>query len=127
MWNRSNRRLFIYCLVIIVTRGINLIGDCREDRSRNRSSIDIIRRCSNNNNTRVNRIISRKVTSKRCNILFLSFGSIPFIPIGYLSSSCFTSSFKESRFRSEEHTSELQSRPHLVCRLLLEKKKNNNN
>src|SRR5690625_5975171 len=26
-------------------------------------------------------------------------------------------------FRSEEHTSELQSRGHLVCRLLLEKKK----
>src|SRR6266436_1589503 len=30
-----------------------------------------------------------------------------------------------SRPRSEEHTSELQSRLHLVCRLLLEKKKNN--
>ena len=29
--------------------------------------------------------------------------------------------------RSEEHTSELQSRSDLVCRLLLEKKKNNNN
>src|SRR2546422_5989249 len=29
-----------------------------------------------------------------------------------------------SRGRSEEHTSELQSRLHLVCRLLLEKKKN---
>src|SRR2546429_3604475 len=28
-----------------------------------------------------------------------------------------------SRLRSEEHTSELQSRLHLVCRLLLEKKK----
>src|SRR5690554_8222764 len=28
-----------------------------------------------------------------------------------------------SDIRSEEHTSELQSRPHLVCRLLLEKKK----
>src|SRR5207253_11518538 len=28
-------------------------------------------------------------------------------------------------FRSEEHTSELQSRGHLVCRLLLEKKKKN--
>src|SRR3989442_9221221 len=28
--------------------------------------------------------------------------------------------------RSEEHTSELQSRPHLVCRLLLEKKKKKN-
>src|ERR1035441_10894624 len=30
-------------------------------------------------------------------------------------------------FRSEEHTSELQSLRHLVCRLLLEKKKPNNN
>src|SRR5690554_7543582 len=29
----------------------------------------------------------------------------------------------ECPVRSEEHTSELQSRPHLVCRLLLEKKK----
>src|SRR6266498_2697343 len=29
--------------------------------------------------------------------------------------------------RSEEHTSELQSRPHLVCRLLLEKKKKHKN
>src|SRR2546422_4614885 len=32
--------------------------------------------------------------------------------------------FKDSEQRSEEHTSELQSRLHLVCRLLLEKKKN---
>src|SRR5690554_7664800 len=30
---------------------------------------------------------------------------------------------KRGTTRSEEHTSELQSRPHLVCRLLLEKKK----
>src|SRR5690625_5783838 len=29
-------------------------------------------------------------------------------------------------YRSEEHTSELQSRGHLVCRLLLEKKKTTN-
>src|SRR5690554_7043174 len=29
---------------------------------------------------------------------------------------------KMETYRSEEHTSELQSRPHLVCRLLLEKK-----
>src|SRR3989442_2651707 len=29
--------------------------------------------------------------------------------------------------RSEEHTSELQSRPHLVCRLLLEKKNKQQN
>src|SRR5690554_5929471 len=32
-------------------------------------------------------------------------------------------SYGRSHLRSEEHTSELQSRPHLVCRLLLEKKK----
>src|SRR5438445_940571 len=31
----------------------------------------------------------------------------------------------EERPRSEEHTSELQSRQYLVCRLLLEKKKTN--
>src|SRR5436305_10000795 len=30
---------------------------------------------------------------------------------------------RKTSTRSEEHTSELQSRPHLVCRLLLEKKK----
>src|SRR5687768_18341381 len=30
----------------------------------------------------------------------------------------------DGKVRSEEHTSELQSRLHLVCRLLLEKKKN---
>src|SRR5690554_7037795 len=35
-----------------------------------------------------------------------------------------TDGFKPA-IRSEEHTSELQSRPHLVCRLLLEKKKKN--
>src|SRR3989442_13669738 len=32
----------------------------------------------------------------------------------------------EAELRSEEHTSELQSRPHLVCRLLLEKNKQSN-
>src|SRR3712207_7667663 len=40
---------------------------------------------------------------------------------------CSTSSKRSGRFwttrRSEEHTSELQSRQYLVCRLLLEKKK----
>src|SRR5436305_9581507 len=37
--------------------------------------------------------------------------------------SCWAISTFSAGFRSEEHTSELQSRPHLVCRLLLEKKK----
>src|SRR3712207_7986203 len=35
-----------------------------------------------------------------------------------------TAGSSEIRLRSEEHTSELQSRQYLVCRLLLEKKKN---
>src|SRR5205814_9265827 len=43
------------------------------------------------------------------------------------STSCFQRRFEcsraNSRERSEEHTSELQSLRHLVCRLLLEKKK----
>src|SRR5258708_9937448 len=35
-----------------------------------------------------------------------------------------TAAMPSSKVRSEEHTSELQSPDHLVCRLLLEKKKN---
>src|SRR5258708_29836263 len=36
---------------------------------------------------------------------------------------CIAGAFECTSFRSEEHTSELQSPDHLVCRLLLEKKK----
>src|SRR3989449_11579491 len=39
-----------------------------------------------------------------------------------LVNSCKTADARRRRRRSEEHTSELQSRLHLVCRLLLEKK-----
>src|SRR6266508_2651252 len=39
----------------------------------------------------------------------------------------FDRSRTRGRPRSEEHTSELQSRGHLVCRLLLEKKKHHHN
>src|SRR2546422_6250284 len=46
-------------------------------------------------------------------------GKIPLLP-EYVES---ISNDAESFHRSEEHTSELQSRLHLVCRLLLEKKK----
>ena len=35
--------------------------------------------------------------------------------------------FKRHKDRSEEHTSELQSRQYIVCRLLLEKKKKKTN
>src|SRR2546422_6522640 len=42
---------------------------------------------------------------------------------GWMSGSRARSSLGTPQARSEEHTSELQSRLHLVCRLLLEKKK----
>src|SRR2546430_8193498 len=38
----------------------------------------------------------------------------------------FVNDVQRLALRSEEHTSELQSQSNLVCRLLLEKKKNNN-
>src|SRR2546429_3533855 len=44
-------------------------------------------------------------------------------PATVLRSKTTLSTVRLSRTRSEEHTSELQSRLHLVCRLLLEKKK----
>src|SRR5690554_7675516 len=47
---------------------------------------------------------------------YVALGRFPKIPLAIVTILCFAG-------RSEEHTSELQSRPHLVCRLLLEKKK----
>src|SRR5207302_993482 len=40
-----------------------------------------------------------------------------------MTNSCCSGAIQTNRTRSEEHTSELQSREKLVCRLLLEKKK----
>src|SRR5690554_7757754 len=56
-----------------------------------------------------------------------SVGALPFCwyPKQLLSTRTPLSYWPRDRKRSEEHTSELQSRPHLVCRLLLEKKKQN--
>src|SRR5690554_7341476 len=51
----------------------------------------------------------------------ISINTILIIVMGGIFSLKFSCIFICSR--SEEHTSELQSRPHLVCRLLLEKKK----
>src|SRR3712207_7575162 len=64
-------------------------------------------------------------------VVYLALGSTPTTPsTPFLKHRCmalrdFPSSFffqPGSAFRSEEHTSELQSRQYLVCRLLLEKK-----
>src|SRR5690625_5312080 len=51
-----------------------------------------------------------------------SFPFTPALPVCRPWATCWTTSNYGTR--SEEHTSELQSRGHLVCRLLLEKKKN---
>src|SRR3712207_6975549 len=68
-------------------------------------------------------VLSRPITQRRLNQLFGPAAGSPrynraiggLYPTG--------STFKPIT-RSEEHTSELQSRQYLVCRLLLEKKKN---
>src|SRR5690554_7291750 len=52
---------------------------------------------------------------------FLSGISGKLIPRDVIDTIRFNTGFSIGE-RSEEHTSELQSRPHLVCRLLLEKK-----
>src|SRR2546429_5044991 len=46
-------------------------------------------------------------------------------PVRHAAGRCRASAPSSCSMRSEEHTSELQSRLHLVCRLLLEKKKKN--
>src|SRR2546429_2040501 len=50
-------------------------------------------------------------------------GSSPVPHVGVKGTPSLTVRIRPSSQRSEEHTSELQSRLHLVCRLLLEKKK----
>src|SRR5437870_2299192 len=56
---------------------------------------------------------------------FVTLGSIPAAEISRLTSGLMAREVPVT-LRSEEHTSELQSRGHLVCRLLLEKKKKSN-
>src|SRR5690554_7358537 len=61
---------------------------------------------------------SKKISLLHSHVLFLLYVELNLVLVmGY----CLVFIFV---LRSEEHTSELQSRPHLVCRLLLEKKKN---
>src|SRR2546429_830916 len=51
------------------------------------------------------------------------FANSAWITSGSGSHRCRATPSERPSYRSEEHTSELQSRLHLVCRLLLEKKK----
>src|SRR5206468_12476732 len=54
-------------------------------------------------------------------------GGTTLTPLAFISSSVDRENFVATLSRSEEHTSELQSRSDLVCRLLLEKKKKKKN
>src|SRR5690554_7243463 len=58
-----------------------------------------------------------------CNIVTIHVGINVAAVIVVIGGAFFISVFNTCHKRSEEHTSELQSRPHLVCRLLLEKTK----
>src|SRR2546429_3530137 len=55
--------------------------------------------------------------------IYLNGKNATVIPIPQISSVQEMLALENGSLRSEEHTSELQSRLHLVCRLLLEKKK----
>src|SRR5690625_6937682 len=76
--------------------------------------------------SRLKRVILLCITStalpslSNCNVV-RSLGLVPLRARKATANTWFWNSRRPSR--SEEHTSELQSRGHLVCRLLLEKKK----
>src|SRR3712207_7956862 len=67
------------------------------------------------------RDVARKLQERGINAFVLHYRSNPYkYPIPQLD---LQRAIRYIRYRSEEHTSELQSRQYLVCRLLLEKKK----
>src|SRR5690625_734097 len=70
------------------------------------------------------KVLGRDTNFSKSQITWLRL--IPFIHFNLLAICLIELSvdLKDYMKRSEEHTSELQSRGHLVCRLLLEKKKN---
>src|SRR2546422_8584927 len=75
-------------------------------------------------NTRTISAMASATPSIKPNALTLS----PMVPTRNAGNKpCTSSDEKSISKRSEEHTSELQSRLHLVCRLLLEKKKTKRN
>src|SRR5438309_8782632 len=67
--------------------------------------------------------LSRFLPSRRLPMALKMSGSMPYLML-CTEPSANTALVPAGCARSEEHTSELQSQFHLVCRLLLEKKKN---
>src|SRR5690554_7180395 len=65
-------------------------------------------------------------SSGKTNVVMMLLSGVAITALGFAVMGLLIYISKEEQLRdlrSEEHTSELQSRPHLVCRLLLEKKK----
>src|SRR5215813_3994322 len=63
-----------------------------------------------------------EVVAKDCPVVLAGLGAPDGSGLAHAHSVPPATAPEDERRRSEEHTSELQSRPHLVCRLLLEKK-----
>src|SRR3712207_8319537 len=68
-----------------------------------------------------------RTTSSTAGMAILVPMMLSFFAMGFVDLVGIASNFVQKDLRSEEHTSELQSRQYLVCRLLLEKKKKKTN
>src|SRR3989442_3004542 len=82
------------------------------------------RRYGISSNAKLLLFLGRLVSKKNPEVLLRAFASLP--PLVGNADLQLVFAGPDEDGRSEEHTSELQSRPHLVCRLLLEKKINEN-
>src|SRR3712207_8650056 len=69
-------------------------------------------------------VISRRLASRNEKVARMTCNDVVLVGAGLASQRC-AETLRARGWRSEEHTSELQSRQYLVCRLLLEKKKDN--
>src|SRR3712207_8844241 len=69
-------------------------------------------------------VLSRRAQSRAVEPLTVGDSRRVELPVPVLVIDAHGFSRSQMRLRSEEHTSELQSRQYLVCRLLLEKKNN---
>src|SRR2546422_6385128 len=88
-----------------------------------RSTLFPTRRSSDLQVHRVEHLLSHQALVQRARELDQAVGQgrLPMVDMGHNTE---VADVILAHVRSEEHTSELQSRLHLVCRLLLEKKKN---
>src|SRR5207253_4706043 len=79
------------------------------------------------NSSSASRLAGRSVHRSESKRTFASSATFSYAAVDCAFAVPHKSPSARARARSEEHTSELQSRGHLVCRLLLEKKKKSKN